>query len=102
MPRDLWEDHITNDDRSTMQYVIELQDKLAETAKIAVQNADVSAARYKAYFDVKSQDYQFQVCDEVFILLPSDTSKLVVTWKGPYKVLEKRGNVLSYRLPSRS
>ena len=55
--RDLWEDrNIGDDDRSAFQYVIKLQDKLAESAKIAAQNADVSTARYKAYFDVKSQE----------------------------------------------
>ncbi|XP_076057566.1 uncharacterized protein LOC143035033 [Oratosquilla oratoria] len=71
-------------------YVIELQDKLAESAKIAAQNADVSTARYKAYFDVRSQDRKFQPGDEVLILLPSDKSKLLVARKGPYEVLEKR------------
>ncbi|XP_076056332.1 uncharacterized protein LOC143034283 [Oratosquilla oratoria] len=92
--RDLWEDRsIKDDDRSTFSYVIELQDKLAESAKIAAQNADVSTARYKAYFDVRSQNRKFQPCDEVLILLPSDKSKLLVAWKGPYKVLEKRGKV---------
>ncbi|XP_076060325.1 uncharacterized protein LOC143036653 [Oratosquilla oratoria] len=92
--RDLWEDRrIKDDDRSTFSYVIELQDKLAESAKIAAQNADVSTARYKAYFDVRSQDRKFQPGDEVLILLPSDKSKLLVAWKGPYEVLEKRGKV---------
>ncbi|XP_076063452.1 uncharacterized protein LOC143038314 [Oratosquilla oratoria] len=39
--RDLWEDRsIKDDDRSTFSYVIELKDKLAESAKIAAQNAD--------------------------------------------------------------
>lgn len=44
MLRDLWEDHnIQDDERSAFQYVIKLQDKLAETAKI-----DVNVSRYKA------------------------------------------------------
>ncbi|XP_076038439.1 uncharacterized protein LOC143023724 [Oratosquilla oratoria] len=39
--QDLWEDRsIKDDDHSTFSYVIELQDKLAESAKIAAQNAD--------------------------------------------------------------
>ena len=92
--RDLWEDHnLQDDDRSAFRYVVELQDKLADAAKIAAQNADVSASRYKAYFDVKSQDRHFNPGDEVLVLLPSDSSKLLVAWKGPYKVLEKRGKV---------
>ncbi|XP_076060384.1 uncharacterized protein LOC143036684 [Oratosquilla oratoria] len=92
--RDLWEDRsIKDDDRSTFSYVIELQDQLAESAKIAAQNADVSTARYKAYFDVRSQDRKFQPGDEVLILLPSDKSKLLVAWKAPYEILETRGKL---------
>lgn len=92
--RDLWEDRtLQDDDRSSFRYVVELQERLAESAKIAAQNADISASRYKSYFDVKSQDRQFQPGDEVLVLLPSDTSKLLIAWKGPYKVLEKKGKV---------
>ena len=29
----------------------------------------------------------------MLILLPSDSNKLLVAWKGPYKVLERRGKV---------
>ena len=71
----------------------QLQDKLSESAKIAVQNADVSASRYKAYFYVRSQARQFQPGDEVLVLLLSDTSKLLIAWKGPYWMLVKRGKV---------
>ena len=54
--RDLWEDQsVSEDGRSSFQYVIELKDKLAECSKIAAQNADVSSQRYRSYFDLKSQ-----------------------------------------------
>ncbi|XP_045121025.1 uncharacterized protein LOC123510194 [Portunus trituberculatus] len=91
--QDLWEDrNLKDDDQSAFRYVVELQEKLAETAQIAANNADISASKYKTYFDIKSQDRQFQPGDEV-LLLPSDSSKLLVTWKGPYTVLERRGKV---------
>ena len=92
--RDLWEDRtLQEDERTSFQYVIELQEKLAECSQIAAQHADVSSSRYKTYFDLKSQDRQFKPGDEVLVLLPSDTSKLLITWNGPYKVLERRGKV---------
>ncbi len=44
--RDLWEDRALKDDeRSAFQYVVELQDKLADSSKIAAENANVSASR---------------------------------------------------------
>ncbi|XP_045127526.1 uncharacterized protein LOC123514022 [Portunus trituberculatus] len=74
--RDLWEDrNLKDDDRSAFRYVVELQKKLAETAQIAANNADIGASKYKTYFDIKSQDCQLQPGDEV--LLPSDSSKLL-------------------------
>ena len=92
--RDLWEDTKLNDEqRSCFQYVIDLKDKLAQCAKLAAENADVSASRYKTYFDLRSQDRHFKVGDEVLILLPDSTSKLLMSWSGPYKVLERRNKV---------
>ena len=92
--RDLWEDRTLNDDdRTTYQYVIELQDKLADCAKVAAQNADISSARYKSYFDVKSQSRSFKPGDEVLVLLPDSTHKLLMAWSGPYKVVERKNKV---------
>ncbi|XP_047478945.1 uncharacterized protein LOC125032028 [Penaeus chinensis] len=63
--RDLWENpNVNEDQRSTYQYVIELKDKLADCAKIAAQNADISSSRYRSYFDLKSQKRHFKK-DEV-------------------------------------
>ena len=92
--RDLWEDPtLPDDERSSFQYVIELQDRLNECSQIAAQHANISSSRYKAYFDMKSQDRQFKPGDEVLVLLPSSSSKLLVSWNGPYKILERRGKV---------
>ncbi|MPC27639.1 Tyrosine-protein phosphatase non-receptor type 9 [Portunus trituberculatus] len=54
-----------------------------------MKNSSVSASRYKAYFDLKSQDRKFKPGDEVLILLPDTTNKLLMSWSGPYPVLEK-------------
>ena len=92
--RDLWEDpQLPPTDRDQFQYVIELRDKLDESAKIAAQNADISATRFKTYFDMKSQDRQFSVGDEVLILLPDNTHKLLMFWSGPHKILERKNKV---------
>ena len=92
--RDLWEDKtLPQDERTSFQYVLELRDKLEECSKIAAQNAEVSRRLYKTYFDLKSQGRSFKPGDEVLVLLPSDTSKLLVSWKGPYKILQKKGTV---------
>ena len=88
MVRDLWENRrIPEDERSSFRYVIELGEKLTECAQLAAKHADVSIAR--SYFDLRSQNHQFQPGDEVLLLLLSDSSKLLVAWSGPHKVSGK-------------
>lgn len=92
--RDLWEDKsVKNDDRSIYEYVLQLRDRLEDCTKIAAQNAEISAQNYKAYFDVKSQERVFKTGDEVLLLLPDEKSKLLLAWKGPYKVLACKNKV---------
>ncbi|KAK3878336.1 hypothetical protein Pcinc_003264 [Petrolisthes cinctipes] len=41
--KDLWEDHnLQEEDRTSLQYIIELREKLSECALLAAQEADVS------------------------------------------------------------
>lgn len=92
--RDLWEDrHVPDDDRPLYQYFIELKEKLSDCAKIAAQNSNISAHQFKTYFDVKAQGRKFKPGDEVLVLLPDDSRKLLMAWRGPYKVLECKNKV---------
>ena len=47
----------------------------------------------KTYFDLKPQDRQFSPGDQVLLLSPNTTNKLLVAWKGPFAVLERRNRV---------
>ena len=79
MIRDLWENRkIPDDERSSFRYAIELRVKLIECTQLAAKYADVSITRYKSYFDLRSQDCQFQPGDEVLLLLSNYSSKLLV------------------------
>ena len=78
--RDLWGDKTIIDENSTLyQYVNELRTKFQECAKIAAENTEVSVQKYKTYFDLNSKDRQFSPGDEVLLLLPDTTNKLLVT-----------------------
>jgi hypothetical protein len=43
----------------------------------------------KQWYDKSATGRSFFPRDEVLILLPSDTLKMLVHWKGPYRVTEK-------------
>ena len=76
-----------------------MQDRLQKTCKLA--KLELAKAQHKQkqkkYFDVKSKDRVFQPGDKVLILLPSDENKLLMQWKGPFEVLERR-NGHDYRI----
>ena len=92
--RDLWEDSaLSFEERPLFQYVLELRDKLEDCAEIAATNSNLSATRFKDYFDCNSQDRQFAPGDEVLVLLPDSSHKLLMAWSGPHSVLEKRNRV---------
>jgi len=81
----------------TYQYVLELQDRLQQTCELAKLELAKAQHKQKKYFDVKSKDRVFQPGDKVLILLPSDENKLLMQWKGPFEVLERR-NGHDYRI----
>lgn len=92
--RDLWEDSSNEpEERECMKYIFELRKKLKETWEIAAKNSTKSSAQYKSYFDLKSQDRKFVVGDEVLLLLPSSNKKLLMAWKGPYKVVGVKNRI---------
>jgi hypothetical protein len=79
--------------RTTYQHVIDLRDKLEQTAKIAAENVKCSASRYKTYFDRRSKIRTLKEGDEVLVLLPTSSNKMLVQWRGPYRILERKNAV---------
>nr|XP_034310523.1 uncharacterized protein LOC117684040 isoform X3 [Crassostrea gigas] len=57
----------------------------------------VEKHKQKVYYDRKARTRQYEVGDKVLVLLPSNTSKLLAQWKGPFEITEKVGNV-DYRV----
>lgn len=92
--RELWSnDELREDLRTTYQYVFDLRQRLEESARIAAQHADISGALYKQYFDKSTRRRRLNIGDEVLLLLPTSNNKLLMQWKGPYRVIDRRNYV---------
>jgi len=63
-----------------------LKNRIVDTMKIASDNSQTASAKNKRYSDIKSSKRSFKVGDEVLVFLPSTTNKLLMEWKGAYKV----------------
>ena len=87
--RELWASKI-NDEQvfSTYQYVIELRERLEQTCKLARENLEKMQVKQKVYYDKRARSRKFGVGDKVLLLLPTDSNKLLLQWKGPYDVVE--------------
>ena len=53
--------------------------------------------KYKKYYNRVSRRRHLKVGSKALVLLPTKTNKLLMSWKGPYEVVEKL-SVLDYRI----
>ena len=61
---------------------------MADTCKIAQVEAARQQTRYKKIYDRKARVRSYKPGEYVLILLPTDHNKLLLQWKGPFKVVE--------------
>jgi len=87
---DSWTDDTSDDSssKSLYSYIFELKNIISESCEIAKQNSAQAAGRSKMYFDRRAKPRSFSVDDEVLVLLPTSSNKLLMSWSGPYRVQE--------------
>ena len=87
--RELWTKDIEDPQvRTTYQYVLDLRERLESTVSLAHQNLQ-NMSKYKKYYNRKSRRRHLKVGNKILVLLPTKTNKLLMSWKGPYEVVEK-------------
>jgi len=55
-------------------------------AQIELQKSPI---RQKKYYDRKTKVRTFEKGDDVLVLLPTDSNKLLLQWKGPFEILKR-------------
>ncbi|XP_062609261.1 uncharacterized protein LOC134271008 [Saccostrea cucullata] len=92
--KDLWTREIQDSQvKSTYQYVFDLRDRLESTCELAHQNLEKAFRRHRAYFNKKARSRNMKPGEKVLVLLPTDSNKLLMQWKGPFQIVKKIGNV---------
>lgn len=87
---DIWTGDKANDEKCyTHDYVFQLRNKIKDTCMIAQENVKDASFVYKHYHDKKSKFRSLEPGDKVLILLSLETSKLLLSWKGPFSILSK-------------
>ncbi|GFO00769.1 Pol polyprotein [Plakobranchus ocellatus] len=74
-------------------YVIDLHNRIRKGWRLIQDSVRDSIDESRLRHEQKSKLRHFVSGDEVLVLLPTSDNKLVLSFKGPYKVIEKRTSV---------
>ncbi|GFO02879.1 gypsy retrotransposon integrase-like protein 1 [Plakobranchus ocellatus] len=69
--------------KSSYEYVLNFHERLDDTLKIAREELEKAQGRQKHYYDRTAK----RVGEKVLVLLPSDSNKLLMQWKGPFEIV---------------
>ncbi|GFO32953.1 gypsy retrotransposon integrase-like protein 1 [Plakobranchus ocellatus] len=86
--------NLSRDTSFQYQYVIDLHNRIRKGWRIAQESVRDSASVSRFRHEPKSRLKHFMPGDEVLVLLPTSDNKLVLSYKGPYTVVEKRTGVV--------
>ena len=90
--KQLWtKEQMEPETKSQYQYVLELKEKIRDTCELARSELAHSQAQNKKYFDKRAKHRSLKEGELVLVLLPTESSKLTLKWKGPYKIVGKVG-----------
>jgi len=96
--RELWTKEVAEDEvKTSYQYVVDLQERLEQSYEVAHSNLEKASARYAKLYNRRSRAKKLKAGQRVLVLLPTKKNKLLLQWKGPYKVIERVGD-LDYRV----
>ena len=60
---------------------------------MAHDNLKKVQGKQKAYYDRRARSRRLKVFDKMLLLLPTDSNKLLLQWKGPFEVVDYRIDV---------
>ena len=88
--RQLWTKENTDEEvKTTYQYVVDLRNQLEDTCRLAQDALRRAQEKGKRHFDRKAKMRQLDVGSEALVLLPTAHNKLMMHWRGPYRVVDR-------------
>ena len=80
-------------EEDVVEYITEVKNRLEWAKEWSMQMQEDKKKKSKLWYDKKARDRQFEVGEEILVLLPTSTSKLKKQWAGPYKITRKLNEV---------
>ncbi|PJE77626.1 hypothetical protein CI610_03449 [invertebrate metagenome] len=79
--------------KSVIDHIVQMRERLASIRETVLENLTIKRQKTKQWYDRNATVRELRPGDEVLLLLPSDSSKMVAQWKGPYRVVRKVNDV---------
>nr|KAG5697202.1 hypothetical protein BaRGS_028938 [Batillaria attramentaria] len=95
--KEAWTQDSNEEVKTTVQYVLDLRERLEAMGELARKNLGRSAERYATEFNRMAKPRHLPVGSRVLLLLPTKRNKLEMAWQGPYEVVERAGEA-DYRI----
>ena len=76
-----------------MSHVLSMREKLEKMAGLVQENLAKAQEQQKHWYDQNARQRELKAGDQVLVLLPTSTHKLLAQWQGPYQVLKRVGEV---------
>ena len=92
MLRQAWEAYEKSDE-SVVSHVLSIRDRMEKMAELVQSNLTNAQEKQKNWYDANARQREFEIADQVLVLLPTSSSKLLAEWQGPYQILKKIGCV---------
>ena len=71
-------------DQSALSHILAIRERLEEMTAIVQDNWKKAQSRQKTWYDQNTRDRELKPGDEVLVLLPTSSNKLLAQWQGPY------------------
>ena len=90
--KESWEPS-SGSDISVVSHVLQMREKFEKIAEVVQDNSQKAQTRQKAWYDRTARQRKLKEGDQVLVLLPTSSSKLLAQWQGPYPVIKAIGDV---------
>ena len=81
------------ENESVVSYVLLMRERLNKMTELVQTTLGKAVECQKYWYDRTARSRKFAPGDEVLVLLPTSTKKLLAQWQGPYPVTRKVGKV---------
>ncbi|GFO42449.1 Zinc finger protein [Plakobranchus ocellatus] len=96
--RELWTKEIKEPDvKSSYEYVLNLLERLDDTLNIAHEEVEKAQGQQQHHYDRTAKRRKFSVGEKVLVLLPTDSNKFLMQWKGSFEIVTAVG-INDYRI----